>query len=88
MLYLSDFTISASFGTESKDFLRSINTAPKSFLRSMPLMIESQKNITAVSVEWCCLKLTERDLINRSALDSVEADVHHHLRNSGHNWKY
>ena len=53
----------------------------------MPLLIESQKNITAVSVEWCCLKLTERDLINRSALDS-DADVHNHLRNSGHNWKY
>ena len=37
MLHLSDFTIRASFGTESKDFLRSINTAPKSFLRLMPL---------------------------------------------------
>lgn len=33
MLHLSDFTISASFGTESKNFLRSINTAPKSFFR-------------------------------------------------------
>ena len=54
----------------------------------MPLLIESQKNITAVSVEWCCPKLTERDLINRFALDSVEADAHHLLRNSGHNWKY
>ena len=31
MLNLSDFTISASFGTESKDFFRSINTGPKRF---------------------------------------------------------
>ena len=51
----------------------------------MPLLIESQKNITPVSVEWCYLKLTERDLINRSALGSVEADVHYLLSNSGHN---
>ena len=50
--------------------------------------MESQKNTTTVSVEWCYLKLTERDLINRSALDSVEAKVHHLLRNSGHNFKY
>ena len=86
MPHLSDFLISASFGTESKDFLRSINTAPKNLMR-VNASIESQKNITAVSVEWCCLKPTKRDLINRCALDSVEGDVHH-LRNSGYNWKY
>ena len=33
MPHLSDFSISALFGTESRDFLRSINTAPKNFVR-------------------------------------------------------
>lgn len=53
MLHLSDFTIRASFGTESKDFLRSINNSSQELFKvNASLLMLSQKNITAVSVEW------------------------------------
>ena len=45
----------SSWGTVSKAFFRSINKAPVNFPASVLLLIESQKYVTAVRVEWCRL---------------------------------